>query len=129
MRKKTERALRYTHFTPESHPALLVLVDFAAQRPGLDIHNYDTWHSYRSEAAHITRQWHSICELLRIADHYSVTDDQIIAASEWAYSGRLTWTGTEWEYCCGFYWCIEYRAAVLAVLRVSLLDHEGRNTR
>lgn len=126
MRKKTERALRYTQFTPESHPALVALVDFAAQRPGLDIRNYGTWQSYRSEAAQITQQWGTICELLRAANHYQVTDEQVIAASEWAYSGRLTWYGSEWEYCTGQYWPTEYRSAVL---RYALPAHEGRHIR
>ena len=125
MRKRTERALRYTQFTPERHPILVALLDFAAQRPGLDLCNYGSWQSYRSEATQITRQWHTICELVRIANHYDVTDEQILAASEWAYSGRLRWTGTTWAYCTGQYWPTEYRSAVIAVLRYALPAHVG----
>ena len=120
MRKRTERALRYTQFTPASHPALVALIDYAAQRSGLDIRNYGTWQSYRSEAGHITRQWETICSLLQAANYHCVTDEQIISASEWAYSGRMTWTGSEWDYCTGQYWPTEYRSAVLAILRVVL---------
>lgn len=129
MRKRTERALRYTHFTIESHPALVALLDFAAQNPGLEPWNYGTWQSYRAEANQISRQWHTICELLQAANHYQVTDTQIFAASEWAYSGRLTWNGTEWNYCTGQYWPTEYRSAVIAVLRYALPAHEGRSIR
>ncbi|HOF87194.1 MAG TPA: hypothetical protein PLZ36_03680 [Armatimonadota bacterium] len=124
MRKRAQQALRYTHFTPATHPALCALVDYAAQNPGLDWRNYGSWPSYRSEASQITRQWHAICDVLRIADHYTVTDAQIIAASQWAYSGRLTWTGTDWTYCCGQYWPTEYRTATLAVLRAAIREHE-----
>jgi len=120
MRKCTERALRYTNFTPESHPALVALLDYGAQRPGLDIGNYGTWQSYRSEAASITRQWHTICEMLHAVSFYDITDDQIIDASQWAYSGRMTWTGMEWEFCAGQYWPTEYRTAVLAILHAVL---------
>lgn len=129
MRKRTMTALKYTDFTQESHPALCALIDYAAQRPGLEIGNYGTWQSYRDEAAGITRQWQTICELVRAANHYNITDLQIIAASEWAYSGRMTWDGGEWDYCCGQYWPTEYRAAVIAVLRYSLPAHERMNNR
>jgi len=127
MKKRTERALRYTSFTSESHPVLVALIDYAAQRPGLDIRNYGTWQSYRAEAAWITRQWHTICNLVRIASHYGVTDEQIIEASHTAYSGRMAWDGREWDYCTGQYWPTEYRQAVAAVLRHALPAHEGRN--
>ena len=56
MRKRALDALQYTHFTPTTHPALCLLLDFAAQRPGLDIRNYGTWESYRAESGSITRQ-------------------------------------------------------------------------
>lgn len=125
MYKSTVRALRYTHFTSESHPALITLIDFAAQRPGLDPRNYGTWQSYRSEAAQITRRWRTICELIQAANYYDITDAQIIDASAWAYSGRLTWTGKDWDYCTAFYWPTEYRSAVIAVLRYALPAHEG----
>lgn len=129
MRKRTERALRYTQFTTMTHPALCALVDYAAKRPGLDCRNYGTWQSYRTEAASITRQWKIICELLQVANYYTLTDAQVITASESAYSGRMTWTGSEWDYCTGQYWPTEYRSAVMAVLRHALPAHAGRSTR
>ena len=129
MRKRTDRALRYTQFTPASHPALVALIDYAAQRPGLDVRNYGSWSSYRSEAASITRQWQTICEQLQAANYYNITDAQVIAASESAYSGRMTWTGDDWDYCTGQYWPTEYRAAVVAVLRYALPAHAGRSIR
>ena len=120
MRKRTQQALRYTRIMPATHPALCALIDYAAQRPGLDCRNYGTWQSYRQEATEITRQWQTICDLLRIANYYGVTDKQIIEASEWAFSGRMTWMDTEWDYCTGQYWPTEYRSAVIAVLRAIL---------
>ena len=120
MKNRTQRALWYTHITPATHPALCALLDFAAQRPGLDLRNSGSWESYRSEAGHITRQWQTLVNLVRIADYYQVTDAQVIEASTWAYSGRLTWTRTGWTYCTGQYWPTEYRSAAIAVLRAAL---------
>lgn len=120
LRKRTEQALRYTKITLTSHLALTALIDYAAQRPGLDIRNYGSWQSYRDEVTQITRQWHTICKLLPAISFYAVTDEQIIDASRWTYSGRMTWIGSEWEYCTGQYWPTEYRSAVLAILRAVL---------
>lgn len=117
MRKRTEKALRYTKFTAETHPALVRLIDYAAQRPGIDPRNYGTWQSYTTEAKQISRQWRTICRLLDAADYYQIEDAQIIEASQWAYSGRMSWDGQSFDYCCGQYWPTEYRAAVLAILR------------
>jgi hypothetical protein len=128
MRKRAQDALRYSRITPATHPALCALLDFAAQRPGLDMRNYGTWESYRAEAGYITRQWQTLVNLVRIASYYQVTDAQVIEASQWAYSGRLTWTGTEWEYCTGQYWPTEYRSAAIAVLRAALpIDYAEEN--
>ncbi len=127
MRNRARLALKYTHFTPESHPALCALIDYAAQRPGLDFRNYGSLESYRTEVASITRQWRKILVLLDVAEYYAVTDAQVIEASQWAFSGRMTWTDAGWNYCTGQYWPTEYRAAVVAVLRYALPAHEGRN--
>ena len=62
-----------------------------------------------------------------VAEYYAVTDAQVIEASQWAFSGRMTWTDAGWNYCTGQYWPTEYRAAVVAVLRYALPAHEGRN--
>ena len=120
MRKKAQRALKWTHFTPETHPALCALIDYGAQAPRLEWGNYGNRTSYRSEADRIAKQWRSITYLIDAADHYRVTDDQIIDASQWAYSGRMNWQGHAWEYCTGQYWPVEYRAAVAAILRAVL---------
>ncbi|OPZ83647.1 MAG: hypothetical protein BWY76_02178 [bacterium ADurb.Bin429] len=124
MRKRALDALRYTRITPATHPALCALLDFAAQRPGLDCRNYGTWESYRAEAGHITRQWGDLVNLVRIADYYGLSDTDVIDASQWAYSGRLTWTGADWEYCTGQYWPCEYRTAAIAVVRAAIREHE-----
>jgi len=120
MRKRALKALRYTRITPTTHPALCALLDFAAQRTGLDRRNYGTLESYRSEASYISRQWHTLVNLAHIADYYQLTDAQVVDASRWAYSGRLTWTGSEWEYVTGQYFPCEFRSAAIAVLRAAL---------
>jgi len=124
MRKRALDALRYTRITPETHPALCALLDFAAQRPGLDCRNYGTWESYRAEAGHISRQWGDLVNLVRIADYYRLTDAEVIEASRWAYSGRLTWNGSEFEYVTGQYFPTEFRSAAIAVLRAAIREHE-----
>lgn len=125
MRKRAQQALRYTRITPTTHPALCALLDFAAQRSGIDARNYGSWESYRAEAGGITRQWGTLVNLVHIADYYQLTDAQVIEASQWTYSGRLTWSGSEWEYCTGAYWPTEYRSAAIAVLCAALpTDYE-----
>lgn len=124
MRKRAHDALRHTRITPETHPALCALVDFAAQRPGLDCRNYGSWESYRAEAGAISRQWSTLVMLVRFAAVSRLTDAQMIEASQWAYRGRLTWTGTEWRCCTGQYWPTEYRTAAVAVMRAALATNE-----
>ena len=105
------------------------------QRPGLDFGNYGDIKSYRAELRGITKDYQDASELLAfVALRDSITADDIIKASEYAFSGRLTLAddGTI-EYCTGQYWPTEYRAAVCAVLarviRGYLRDgRDGRDT-
>ncbi|HEY3376377.1 MAG TPA: hypothetical protein VGL77_02690 [Armatimonadota bacterium] len=126
MRKRTQRALQHTHFTIESHPALVALVDYAAQRPGLEYGNYGDWHAYRNEVNYISRQWQKICALVKIASFCGITDDQVIQQSESSWLGRYHWDGTQWDYCVGQYFPTEYRAAVMAILNNVIREEERR---
>lgn len=120
-----QQAIRFTDFTCESHPALVALIDYAAQTPGLDPRNYHTWQAYRREAQSISQQWRKIVELVRIANFYRVTDEQVIRESESTWSGRYHWDGRQWEYYAGHYFPIEYRAAVISIFK-NLIQEEGR---
>jgi hypothetical protein len=120
MRKRTERALQWTRFTEQSHPLLVALIDFAAQSPGMESRNYGSWESYCQEASSVARQWRRIVQLLDAADHFALTDAQVLEASQSAFSGRLHWDGHNWDYCTGQYFPVEYRAAVIAVLAYAL---------
>jgi len=117
MRKRTLRALQWTRFRIETHPALVALIEYAGQRPDLDVCNYDCIANYNAAANRITRQWRTIVHLLDAADHYAITDAQIIQASRLAYRGRMEWRNNYWRYCSGGYWPVEYRSAVIAILR------------
>lgn len=95
---------------------------FISQRAGLEFGNYGDVSAYRSEQRRITKDRHHAEALINaVAWRDSITVDDIIAASERAYSGRLeiTPTGTagfKINYCTGQYFPTEYRSAVCAVL-------------
>ena len=89
---------------------------FAHQRPGLEYGNYVDPVAYRAEMRAITKDLHQARELLRYVElRESITGDDIIKASEGAFSGRLT-IGPKIDYCTGQYWPTEYRKAVCAVM-------------
>jgi len=118
---------------------------FVNQRPGLDPRDYadgtmEGWRNYRRESASITRDMHDYYDVRNaIAWRDSITADDIIKASEHAFSGRLTITEEKrptndqkrnpWRYqqndiktvfrlsyCAGQYMPTEYRKAACAVL-------------
>ncbi len=110
------------------------LDDFVNQRPGLDPLDYgggtDGWRLYRSESASITKDMHDYYKI-RDQIHWrdSITADDIIKASQHAFSGRLTIndisahyddSSTYWaysiNYCAGQYMPTEYRKAACAIL-------------
>lgn len=98
------------------------LYTFIGQRPGLEYGNYGEPVSYRAEVRAIGKDLTQARELLRYVElRASITADDIIKASESAYSGRLTITATDdgavaIDYCTGQYWPTEYRKATCAVL-------------
>ena len=91
---------------------------FTQKRPGLEYSNYGDRASYQSEMRAITKDLHQARELLRYVElRDSITGDDIIAASESAFSGRLTiCDDATIDYCTGQYFPTEYRKAVCAVL-------------
>lgn len=105
----------------EKDQILAALSAWIRQRPGLDYANYGDPTAYRSESRDITRDLHHARELLAyIARRDSIKAEDLIEASQRAYSGRLTLqktaTGYEIDYCTGQYWPTEYRRAACALL-------------
>lgn len=105
-----------------------LLRDWIKQRPGLEFCNYGDVSSYRSELRGITEDRHDAERLLNSVEYSGITAEELKAAFEHAYSGRLSLTENskgEWmlEYCTGQYWPTEYRAAVCAVLASALWNY------
>lgn len=96
------------------------------QRPGLDFGNYGDIKSYRAELRGITKDYQDARELLAfVAMRDGISADDLIAASERAFAGRLTIDPVSGEisYCTGQYWPTEYRASACAVLARAIWDY------
>ena len=95
---------------------------FINQRPGLEFGNYGNVPNYRAEVRAIGKDLTQARELLRYVElRASITADDIIKASESAYSGRLVIVQRDdgavaIDYCTGQYFPTEYRRAVCAVM-------------
>jgi len=103
------------------------LTAFAEQRPGLEPGNsISHWSdgagrkAYRSESRAITRDLHDARVMLGQVAWKTYTAAQWEYALSTAFSGRLSWDGSNLEYCTGQYWPTEYRKAVCAVLSLLL---------
>lgn len=113
----------------EKENLIQALSHFIKQRPGLEFGNYGDVGAYRSELRSITKSRHHAEALLaQVSWRESITVDDIIRASQHAYSGRLTITRTDAggfriDYCTGQYFPTEYRKAVCAVLSSVLWDY------
>jgi len=99
---------------------LETLHKFTAQRAGLEFANYGDVVAYRAEQRSITKDRHHAEALLGyIARRDSITAEDILKASEGAFSGRLSITAdgekVRIDYCTGQYFPTEYRRAVCAV--------------
>lgn len=124
MKARTAKALAGTPYVimPYAFPALVALVDYAAQNPGLDYRNYGEPTSYNAESRSIRKDWVRVCEAVQEAARAGVGDKEIIEAAPQAFSGRLVWVIPgpnvlgEWQYCTGQYWPTEYRKAVASVI-------------
>ena len=102
------------------------LYTFAHKRPQLEFGNYGDVSAYRSESRAVTKDLHHARRLLRVLEMYNqITADDIIRASEHAFSGRLTINVTNdglvnIDYCTGQYFPTEYRKAVAAICASAL---------
>jgi hypothetical protein len=102
------------------------LYTFAHKRPQLEFGNYGDVSAYRSESRAITKDLHHARNLLRALElSQSITAEDIVRASEHAFSGRLTINVTNdglvnIDYCTGQYFPTEYRKAVAAVCASTL---------
>ena len=109
---------------------LYALRTFAQKRPNLEYGNYGNASSYRQESRAITRDLNHARKLLRKVELSSITAQDLITASNEAFSGRLTIIPANSysdefriEYCVGQYFATEYRKAVCAVLARALWNH------
>jgi hypothetical protein len=108
---------------------IAALHKFINQRPGLEFGNYGDVKTYRAEVRSIGKDLREARQLLRAVElRDTITADDIIKASQGAYSGRLTITpvdggGFRLDYCTGQYFPTEYRRAVCAVLSSALWDY------
>jgi len=93
---------------------------FIRQRPGLEFGNYGDAALYRKELRQITRDKRDAEAMLFRVWRSQMTPELLGNAAKSAFSGRLTWNGTDWEYCTGQYWPTEYRKAACAVLAAAL---------
>lgn len=99
---------------------------FANKRPQLDFNDYGDRSNYMRESRAITKDLHHARNLLRALElSQSITGEDIIRASEHAFSGRLTINVTNdglvnIDYCTGQYFPTEYRKAVAAICAATL---------
>ena len=102
------------------------LYTFINKRPQLEFDNYGDVSAYRSESRAITKDRHHARQLLYVVTFYNqITAEDIIRASEHAFSGRLTINVTDdglvsIDYCTGQYFPTEYRKAVAAICASAL---------
>lgn len=107
-------------------PIIDALYTFANKRPNLEFNNYGDIKSYRAESRAITKDLHHARNLLRALElSQSITGEDIIRASEHAFSGRLSINVTDdglvsIDYCTGQYFPTEYRKAVAVICASAL---------
>ena len=109
---------------------LHALRTFAQKRPQLEYCNYGNPSSYLKESRAVTKDLHHARKLLRKVELSSITAQDIVNASNEAFSGRLTIIPANSysdefriEYCVGQYFATEYRKAICAVLARALWNH------
>lgn len=109
---------------------LYALRTFAQKRPNLEYGNYGNPSSYRQESRAITRDLNHARKLLGKVERSGITAQDLITASNEAFSGRLTIIPANSysdefriEYCVGQYFATEYRKGVCAVLARALWNH------
>jgi len=107
---------------------------FASKRPQLEYCNYGDPSSYRAEVRAITKDLHHARALLSYVERSGITAQELITASNEAFSGRLTIIPANSysdqfriDYCTGQYFPTEYRKAVCAVLARALWNYWRSN--
>lgn len=132
MTKRAQDILNCTRYSPQNAPAIVALIEFAAQNPGLEFSNYGDRVAYAAESRQIGKDWQRFKLALLQASSLGVTDADVIEAAKGAYSGRLGWGEKQhtpasvecgeavregdWTYCIGQYFPTEYRKAAASVL-------------
>lgn len=112
---------------------IAALYAFVSQRAGLEFGNYGDVSAYRSEQRSITKDGHEARRLIRELElHDSIKAEDIVRASQHAYSVRLTIVERAdgeigIDYCTGQYFPTEYRKAVCAVCASVLWDWKRDN--
>lgn len=89
------------------------------KRPGMEFANYGDVSAYRQDYRGILKDYDHARQMLRYVElSSSITGEDIVKASQSAFSGRLEWDDEKgkWRYCTGQYFPTEYRAAACAVL-------------
>jgi len=87
------------------------------QRSGIDFRNYGDRSSFMSDYRRILRDGKDARELLNFVEgRDSITAQDLLDASQRAFSGRLTIGENGADYCTGQYFPTEYRSAACAVL-------------
>ena len=113
--------------TADREQILDALVAFARRRPGIDPCNYSNLASYRRESRAVTRDLADVITLARAVERHGITAQQILDASQSAYSGRLSIVidgdHVRIDYRAGQYWPTEYRRAVCAICAAALWAH------
>jgi hypothetical protein len=116
----------FAHRPEIKQSVINALYTFVHKRPQLEFGNYGDVSAYRSESRAITKDLHHARHLLRALEIYNqLTAEDIIRASEHAFSGRLTINVTNdglvsIDYCTGQYFPTEYRKAVAAICASTL---------
>ena len=136
--KRAQYALyRFTQAGEVAPQAVIAVVAYAAQNPGLEYGNYASgWNdkagraAYFAESRQIAKDWRAV--KAAVSPWHGVTDDDVIEAAQRAFSGRLSVKRADdgrirIEYCTGQYWPTEYRKACAAVLdRASSIAYERK---
>src|SRR6185437_3317048 len=111
-----------TNITPDAS-ILDAFKRWINQSPDLEPGNYYSDYrdtagrkAYRDELCSIQKDGTRARKALREAAAYPFNGEAMKEALNQAFSGRLSWTGTEFDYTTGQYWPTEYRAAAAAVL-------------
>ncbi len=116
----------FAHKPEIKQSVINALYTFVHKRPQLEFGNYGDVSAYRSESRAITKDLHHARRLLRVLEIYNqITGEDIIRASEHAFSGRLSINVTDdglvkIDYCTGQYFPTEYRKAVAAICASAL---------